>query len=234
LIPKILKNIALKNIETVKADAEKLNALLNKDNLTTELLPSEITNGKIINEFTKFVIEADNSKETKETGSCSSFNTILEIFKEKVNNLKSINQSIGSITFNVIEQSTTILEAINYIVLLINYAANIAPNRKSRNLPWVVNIQEKKTQFAEEIKGQVQIVKDYLAELTALVASKKNKGTECIKEIFGSDEALIDNLMDNNSELLNKVFDQCQESWNTSLTNTLKDIESKMKLLNTK
>jgi len=86
-------------------------------------------------------------------------------------------------------------KAINYIIILINYAANIAPNRKSRNLPWVVNIQEKKTQFVEEIKGQVQIVKDYLTELSALVVSKKNKGTECIKEIFGSNEALIDNLM---------------------------------------
>jgi len=231
LIPKILKNIFLKNIEVVKADAEKLNALLSKDNLATELLPSEIANGKIINEFAKFVIEADTSKETKETGSCTSFNNILEIYKEKVNNLKSINQSVDSITFDVIEQSTTILEAINYIIILINYAANIAPNRKSRNLPWVVNIQEKKTQFVEEIKGQVQIVKDYLTELSTLVVSKKNKGAECIKEIFGSDEALIDNLMDNNSQLLNKVFDQCQESWNTSLENTLKEIDAKMKLL---
>ncbi|OUM65238.1 hypothetical protein PIROE2DRAFT_7778 [Piromyces sp. E2] len=65
LIPKILKNISLKNVETIKTDNEKLTALLNKDNLTSELLPSEITNGKIINEFVKFVIEAENSKETK-------------------------------------------------------------------------------------------------------------------------------------------------------------------------
>ncbi|ORX46386.1 hypothetical protein BCR36DRAFT_585202 [Piromyces finnis] len=230
LIPKILKNIALKNIEKIKADNEKLTALLSKDNLISELLPSEIANGKIVNEFAKFVIEADQSKETKESGSCDAFNNIFEILKEKVDSLTS-NNKLTNVTFNIIEQCTTMIEAINYIVLLVHYASNIAPNRKSRNLPWVINIQEKKSQFVNEIKKQIQIFYDYLKELNTLINSKKNTGIESIKEIFGSDEALIDNLMSNNKELLIKTFDQWQSSVSTSLENTLKETEIKMKLL---
>jgi len=230
LIPKILKYIALKDVATVKKDMEKLETLLSKENLDSELLPSEIANGKIICEFAKFIIEADNSKETKESGSCVSFNNILTVFKEKINSLKNINQSIN-VTFNIIEQCTSILEAINFIVLLVHYASNVSPNRKSRNLPWVVNIQEKKTQFVESIKEQVNIFYEYITELNKIVSSRKHKGTESIKEIFGSDESMIDNLMNDNNKLLNKVFDQCQESWSHSFDNVIKETEIKMKLL---
>jgi len=229
LIPKILKYIALKDTEVVKASEEKLEKLLNKDNLVTELLPSEVANGKIVCEFAKFVIEANNSKETKELGACTSFENILNVFKEKVNSIINIQPSIN-ITFNIIEQCTSILEAINYIVLFIHHASNISPNRKSRNLPWVVNIQEKKTQFVEKIKEQVKAFNCYLVELSKLVSSKKNKGNEAIKEIFGADEALIDNIMNGNSKLLSKVFDQCQDSWNVSFDNIVKETEIKMKL----
>jgi len=229
LIPKILKYIALKNIEQVKTDEEKLENLLNKDNLAIEILPSEIANGKIVCEFAKFVIEANNSKETKEISACTSFENILKLFKEKVNSLINIKPSID-ITFNIIELCTSILEAINYIVLFIHYASNISPNRKSKNLPWVVNIQEKKTQFVEEIKEQVNAFDCYLIELSKLVNSKKNKGNEAIKEIFGVDGTLFDNLMNENSELLSKVFDHCQNSWNVSFDNIVKETEIKMKL----
>ncbi|KAG4096530.1 hypothetical protein H8356DRAFT_995095 [Neocallimastix lanati (nom. inval.)] len=229
LIPKILKYIALKNIEQVKTDEEKLENLLNKDNLAIEILPSEIANGKIVCEFAKFVIEANNSKETKEISACTSFENILKLFKEKVNSLINIKPSID-ITFNIIELCTSILEAINYIVLFIHYASNISPSRKSKNLPWVVNIQEKKTQFAEEIKEQVNAFDCYLIELSKLVNSKKNKGNEAIKEIFGVDGTLFDNLMNENSELLSKVFDHCQNSWNVSFDNIVKETEIKMKL----
>lgn len=81
--------------------------------------------------------------------------------------------------------------------MFIHYASNISPSRKSKNLPWVVNIQEKKTQFAEEIKEQVNAFDCYLIELSKLVNSKKNKGNEAIKEIFGVDGTLFDNLMVN-------------------------------------
>jgi len=230
LIPKILKYIALKNIDTVKIDIKKLENLLNINNLSSELLSSEIDNGKIIYDFGMFVIEANKSKETKELGSCLSFDNILNIFKKKVNTLKNVNKSID-IKFNIIEQCFSILEAINYIVLFVHYASNISPNRKSRNLPWVVNIQEKKTQFIKEIKEQIEAFNAYVNELSSLINSRKKKGSESIKEIFGSDEELIDNLMKENSQILNKVFDQCQESWSISFDNILKETEIKMKLL---
>lgn len=230
LISKILKNISLKNIDIIKADMEKLDALLKKDNLASELLPSEIANGKIIYEYAKFIIEVEESKETKESGSCESFKNILEIFKELINSLKSVNPSIN-ITFNIIEQCNSIIEAINYISLLAYDASNVAPNRKSRNLPWVVNIQDKKHQFIEDIKGQINIFIEYLTELNKIVKDRKNKGTESIKEIFGTDESLIDNLMNDNSKLLNMVFDQCQGSWSVSLENILKEAESRIKIL---
>ncbi|KAG4097911.1 hypothetical protein H8356DRAFT_1674383 [Neocallimastix lanati (nom. inval.)] len=230
LIPKILKYITLKDVITVKADVEKLENLFNKNNLDTELLPSEIANGKIIYEFGKFVIEANNSKETKELGACTSFTNILNIFKEKINSINNINHSIN-ITFDIIEQCTSVLEAINYIVLFVHYASNVSPNRKSRNLPWVVNIQDKKTQFVDEIQKLLKTFKNYLVELSTLINSNKNNGNKCIKEIFGSDEAMIDSLMNENSKLLSKVFDNCQESWRVSFDNIVKEIEIKMKLL---